>query len=401
MTETKPKNRAHRNISSGPPLHLPEGQSNEIEPRFLLLDPQNLRLLERSDAEIREVSAKLIGQKSVQQKLYETLWKDGLFDVKSLETSIAYNGFLKHERLIVARYDAEQFIVLEGNRRLTAVKHLFEEYGPALKDLSPTVRQSLHTLPCFVLDGPVIGDSEEILKEYRRASEIYIGMRHLMGAKRWEPASRYEFQAKLILEENWKPSEVAERFGRKQSEVIRDLKAQVLYRDFRDFERKRKIQHTLTYNAFAEAARAAAIMKWLGWSNARMEVLNKDSEESFFHYLISRLRAHVHHASEEGEEKSPDESAEEIVRRLRDMLKLKDETIEGALKDRDFDSADLLFEERREGTFAKRIASYTRGLKRATTDELTNNPRENKTKLTELIEQATKTIKLLDALLSH
>jgi len=370
----------------------------EIDPHALLLDPHNLRLLERVEPEIRNIKAKLIGQPSVQNKIFKTMWEDDLFDVPSLETSITHNGFLKHERLILAPYDAGKYLVLEGNRRLTAVKHLFQEYGQNLDALPAYVRQSLQTLPCFVLEGEPIGANDDILREYRRAAEIYIGMRHLMGAKRWEPASRYEFQARLILEEHWKPADVAERFGRKKNEVIRDLKAQRLYRDFRAFEEKRKIQHSLTYNALAEAARAPAIMNWLGWSNEQMEVSNKKREETFFHYLITRLKTRTRAGKEEGEEETPDESAEQIVRQLRDMLKLKDPMIQGAIDDRDFDSADLLFQERREGDFAKKVASYTRSLGRVTTEELNDNPRENKSKLNQLIDQAKTLIKVLDAL---
>jgi hypothetical protein len=214
-----------------------------------------------------------------------------------------------------------------------------------------------------------------------------------------EPASRYEFQARLILEEGWSVTDVAERFGREKAEVLRDLKAQRLYNDFRTFERRNKIEHALTYNSFAESARAPAVMKWLGWSNDRMTITHKDKEETFFHYLISRLRTRSRLNLEEGEEESPDASAEAIVRRLRDMLKLRDETIDGALIDRDFDSADLLFEEKRAGTFAKRVAQYIRGLKRATTDELADNPKENKTQLNRLIVQAKSTLVLVDAIL--
>ena len=81
------------------------------------------------------------------------------------------------------------------------------------------------------------------------------------------------------------------------------------------------------------------------------------------------------------------------------MLKLEDENVESALLDRDFDSADLQFEEKREGTFAKRVASYTRGLKRVTGDELGENPKEIKSKVVDLVDQAKKTLLLLDALL--
>ncbi len=383
----------------GPQLRIPDGESKDIEPEFLLLDPENLRLLERVEGELSNVAVKLIGQKSIQDKLYHVISEDNLFDIKSLAASISYNGFLKHERLIVARYDGDKYLVLEGNRRLTAVRYLFEKHGLSLRGLPDYVRQSLQTLPCFVLIGDAIGASAEALKGYRRAAEIYIGMRYLMGAEKWQPASRYEFQARLILDEGWTPSDVAERFGRKKNEVLRDFKAQRLYRDFRQFEGKNKIEHALTYNAFAEAARAPSVMKWLGWSNEKMNILHKDREASFFHYLVSRLRTRSRVSLPEGEEENFEESAEAIVRRLRDMLKLEDESVESALLDRDFDSADLQFEEKREGTFAKRVASYTRGLKRVTGDELGENPKENKAKILDLIEQAKKTLLLLDALL--
>jgi hypothetical protein len=384
-----------KDLVAGPPLEFPAGDSEEIQPEFLLLDPQNLRLLERFDSEISNVNTKLIGQPSIQRRVFEILWNDPLFDVASLEKSIIYNGFLKHERLIVARYDERQYIVLEGNRRLTAVRHILSQ-NPRGEGLRPDVRQSLISLPCFVLSGDPIGSSEKTLNEYRRAAEIYIGMRHLMGAKRWEPASRYEFQAKL-LDEGWTVDEVAERFGRKRLEVVRDLKAQKLYRDFRTFEAGKEFKHSLTYNSFAEAARAPSIMKWLGWSDNKQAITKKENEQVFFHYLSSKLRTSSR-VSSDGEEGSPDESAEEIVRRLREMLKLGDPLIEDALKDRDFDSAEILFEERKEGTFAKRIASYTRGLKRVTSDELGDNPTENRKRIEELIKQAQKTIKILEAL---
>lgn len=333
----------------------------------------------------------------MQQRLFEILWDDELFDVKSLETSILFNGFLKHERLIVARYDESKFLVLEGNRRLTAVRHLLKEFGNRMDELKPSVRQSLITLPCFVLDGPPIGDSDGYLNDYRRAAEIYIGMRHLMEAKRWEPASRYEFQAKLF-NEGWTTNDVAQRFGRKPMAVVRDLKAQKLYQDFRKYEERLGRRHSLTYNAFAEAARAPAIMKWLGWSDKSMRVSNSEREEIFFSYLTTRIRI-ASSTNAIDEDYTPNQSAEDAVRKLREMLKLQDSVVLEALEDKDFETAELLFEERKEGSFARRIGSYTKGLRRVTTAELGDNPDENKARLDDLIAQAQKTIRLIDALL--
>lgn len=385
--------RSKPNAASGPPLQLPEGDPLDVTPDSLVLDPQNLRLLEVSQ-NLFDTAARLIGQSSIQEKVEGIMRDNPLFDVSSLVRSIEYNGFLKHEQLIVAPLDGEKYIVLEGNRRLTAVRTIIAKHGRQLVGLPTSVRQSLETLPCFVLRGPSIDGNETRLAEYRRASEIYIGMRHLMGAKSWEPASRYEFQWRLI-NEGWTVEQVAERFGRDISEVRRDLKAQTLYRDYRKFEVRRGTSHSITYNAFAEAARAGSIMKWLGWSNSNQRVEHREAEESFFSYLTIKLQRPIGAVHYE-ESESPAESAESVVRKLRDMLKLDDDDIEGALLDKQFDTAELLFEDRKEGVFAKRLQSYIRALKRTTASELSHNAKQNKALLLELQAQASNLLLLLD-----
>lgn len=381
--------------TSGPGLALPDGESVEIAPDDLLLDPGNLRLFEVS-AGIASTQAKLIGQPSIQERIYNTIAETPRFDVSSLVTSILYNGFLKHERLIVARYDHARYLVLEGNRRLTSVRYIQRKAREQPNDLPPTAPRALQTittLPCFVLEGLVIDGKEDILEQYRRVSEIYIGMRHLMGAKSWEPASRYEFQARLIAE-GWTPEQIAERFGRDKGQILRELKGQRLYADFVDYEKKNKRPHTLTYNAFSEAGRAPAIMKWLGWSTREMRVTNKANERTFFTYLISRLR-NAQSTAEEGDENNAEESAEAIIRRLREMLRLEDDDIRGALEDGEFEIAENLYETRKEGELAKRLGTYIRALKRVTIDEAQRNAKENRRLLRELIAQAENIEKML------
>ncbi|MDO3517750.1 hypothetical protein [Ralstonia pseudosolanacearum] len=377
-------------------MNLPEGDSLELQPSQLLLDPQNLRLLERLGETFKDLSVRLFGQPSIQNKLYDIINGEPRFDIGSLAASIANNGFLKHERLIVAKYDGERYLVLEGNRRLTAVRKLVEDSN-TFRSLRPVVKESLQTLPCFVLRGTVIGGSSEQLGAYRRAAEIYIGMRHLMGAKSWEPASRYEFQSRLIFEEGWTVSDVAERFGRRNSEVLRDLKAHVLYHDFVRYEREKAVEHSLTYNAFAEAARASVISDWLGWSASEMRYLNTAHEEAFFHYLISRLKVGSPTDVNSDDDLIPEVSAEAAVRRLRDMLRLDDAIINESLLDRDFKSAEILYEERKEGELSKKISSFTRTLKRTTTEDLIQTA-DVEERLKELQAQVETMLKFIKAL---
>jgi hypothetical protein len=344
-----------------------------------------------------ETPLRLVAQPAIQQRLYELLSGDPSFDVDSLVTSILHNGFLKHERLIVCPFDGDKFLVLEGNRRLTAVRKLLTE-NPTPDALPDYVASTLQTLPCLVLEGPPISGNEKALGEYRRRAEIFVGMRHLMGARSWDPASRYEFQHRLIFNEGWTPAEVAERFGRNKSEVQRDLKAQVLYNDFRDFEQRVGLDHSLTYNAFAEAARAPAIMNWLGWSNKKLGFENREREEAFFQYLISRMKTRAKVSHVPGEEETPSDSAEQVVRRLRDMLKTGDETTSLLLADREFDDADMLFERRKDGSFSKRVSSFARSLGRVGLDEITSNAGESTAALLELKNAAEKLLKVVQKL---
>lgn len=378
---------------------MPEGRQDELSPHTLLLDPQNLRLLERLGSTYQNLDVKLFGQAAVQKTIFETIASDTRFDIEALAVSIELSGFLKHERLIVVPYDGDKFLVLEGNRRLTAVRFLFEKYGPRLEGLSNAVRASLATLPCLVLEGPPIAGKASQLEIYRRSAEVYIGMRHLMGAKSWEPASRYEFQARLIMDEGWTVNEVAKRFARKKNEVVRDFQAHLLYQDFVKFEDRIGISHSLTYNSFAEAARAPAILKWLGWNSSEQNFQNENNVKTFFKYLVSRL-SKINVAIEPGlydPTELPEVSSEQAVRKLNSVLKLGDPEIEATINEGDFNTAEILFEERKEGELPKKISNFTRLLRRSSGEDLISSP-EIPVLLEDLQKAIEKTLKVIAAL---
>jgi hypothetical protein len=142
-----------------PQLDLPLGDNEQIAPGRLLLDTGNLRLLERG-RQLLNTPAIEIGQPGVQKRVEQALRETKSFDVHGLAISIANNSFLKHERLIVVKYDGDKYLVIEGNRRLAAVRYLIEKVG--YQQLSDDTQKSLETLPCYVLSGvPVVDRSLE------------------------------------------------------------------------------------------------------------------------------------------------------------------------------------------------------------------------------------------------
>jgi hypothetical protein len=393
------------NLQDGPQLVMPDGDPLDIDPERLILDPQNLRLISDDFEALASVNVAIFGQHAIQEKLTRLIADTLSYDIEGLINSITSNGFLKHERLIVAKYDGEKFLVLEGNRRLTAVREIIEKNTARKTQLKSMVFESISALPCLLLKGSVIIDSKETssqatkkLNAYRKAAEIYIGMRHLMGAKDWNPVARYEFLSRLVFEEGWSIDDVATRFGRKKSIVIRDLKAHKLYKHFIDFKKHSGREHQTIYNAFSEAARSPVICSWLGWSDAKIDYQEKKRLRVFFNYLVS-TKEPVDTTEYSGEEVLVNEiSAESAVRGLRDMLALRDELIESALEDQDFQNARSLYAERKDGELAKKIKQMVIALRRITVEEVARNKTRAMSAIQELDEEVSKTLEFIKSI---
>ena len=101
------------------------------------------------------------------------LWE--AMDVRELVMSIEASGFFPHEPLIVA-HEGGKNVVIEGNRRLAAVKLLLhpdlaEEVGAEIPVLSEERKEVLNRLP--------------IIRETREGAWRYLGFKHVNGPAKW------------------------------------------------------------------------------------------------------------------------------------------------------------------------------------------------------------------------
>ena len=141
----------------------------------LLLDAENPRLPER-----------IRGQS--QSEILRYLREQGVLE--ELARSYLDNGFFQHEPLILVRDGVdEKYTVVEGNRRLAALKILHrspEADDIGFVDIDPSAAQleDLAKIPCFL-----IADRDQI--------HAYIGFRHIGGLKTWPP----EAKARYLLAE--------------------------------------------------------------------------------------------------------------------------------------------------------------------------------------------------------
>ena len=120
---------------------------------------------------------------STEAEVIRILWD--AMDVNELVLSIAASGFFRHEPLIVAQEKGKN-IVIEGNRRLAAVKVLLE----------PTIAKDLRAdVP------PVTKDAREALRELptisgtREDTWRYLGFKHVNGPAKWSSYAKSQYIA--------------------------------------------------------------------------------------------------------------------------------------------------------------------------------------------------------------
>lgn len=150
---------------------LRSGTHKRVSFATLRLDEENPRLPERSE-------------RYTQSELMLIFYRDYALD--ELTESYAANGFFQSESLIVL----QDGTVIEGNRRLAALKYLFHDKDAteaglpicdSVEQISEEAQDHLkNDIPVLVVE-----DRDELV--------AYLGFRHINGTKEWPSASKARF----------------------------------------------------------------------------------------------------------------------------------------------------------------------------------------------------------------
>lgn len=170
----------------------------------LLLDPKNPHLGRRNTEENLS-----------QDKILEIM-KDWTLD--ELAVSFIESSYWPQEAVIVVSeklYGKEADVVVEGNRRLAALKLLHKAWkGEAISGKWDELAKSASKAQRAELDEIAI-----IRKPNRAAVKSYLGFRHVTGIAEWNPAEKAEFIASLIDVDKLTYDQVRKRIGSKTPTV--------------------------------------------------------------------------------------------------------------------------------------------------------------------------------------
>lgn len=185
----------------------------------LYLDPTNPRLG-------RNVATPYLSQDKVIDAI-----KDWTLD--ELAVSFLESGFWPQEALIVVKeelYGKVQHVVVEGNRRLAALKLLQQAIKGEIESKKWTEIIDGKKLAANFFDSiPFIEVSD------RKAVSAYLGFRHVTGIKEWNPAEKAQYISKLI-DEGLSYDEVRRKIGSKTPTVRQNYIAYKLLRQMEQQE---------------------------------------------------------------------------------------------------------------------------------------------------------------------
>lgn len=271
----------------------------------LYLDPNNYRFIDHDKHELVEEYNVLDAR--VQKTA--TLFIEGKNqeNIKDLLISFKTNGFMDVDVIQVQDLGENKFKILEGNRRIAALKSLQEDFenGISIGDLDPSIFRSV---PFTIHENK---DSEKHL--------ILMGLKHISGNKKW---STYN-QATLIYD-YLKPYKDKDRdiYSKKENQLCNSLgitkhKLRSMLRvthlileykrsDFSDQFESRK------YGLFEEIIKKPSIKDWLEWDDDLYYPNNRKNLARIFSWL-SRTEERIDESIELGDFDEPYEELEPII----------------------------------------------------------------------------------------
>ncbi|MFP9099021.1 ParB N-terminal domain-containing protein [Flavobacterium sp. RHBU_24] len=239
----------------------------------ILLDPNNPRFAELGDS-IDLIPETRFAESKIQKDAFDKM-KSDKFEVSELRDTIKTIGFLPMDKIVVREWrnnpdpSQKKYVVVEGNRRVSALKWLIDLHNSAKETFNEDQLENFKELEVLLLDQDKAPDS---------AIWILPGLRHVSGIKEWGPYQKA--RAVFILRESGaSPQEAAQSLG------LSTRGANSLWRSFLALEQMKndeefgEYSEPKMYSYFEEIFKKPEVRLWLEWD---------DNDRKFKNY--ARLR---------------------------------------------------------------------------------------------------------------
>ncbi|MCP4105184.1 MAG: ParB N-terminal domain-containing protein, partial [Desulfobacteraceae bacterium] len=196
-------------------------ENKQASLKNLYLDPNNYRLIHEPD--YIAVSEKSVKEKSVQHRTFRLLAKDKNHNIQELLDSFKANGYLPVDQIQVRPLDDGGYVVVEGNRRVAALKHLQSEHDQKDIDLG-------RLNPMIFSKVPVVPYTDSDETHYL----TLMALKHISGNKKWGEWNQAELLQKMHSTCGLSEEEICRRVAISKVELRRALRALSFLRQYLD-----------------------------------------------------------------------------------------------------------------------------------------------------------------------
>jgi hypothetical protein len=184
------------------------------------------------------------------------------WSLEELATSFLESGFWPHEAVLCATEEidgSDQLVVIEGNRRIAALKRLKKTY-----DGEERSRKWLELIEGTDEPKTLFEEVPYIHLAARNDVDAFLGFRHVTGIKEWAPPEKAQFIAKLIDEGELSYRDVMRKIGSKTPVVERNYIAYCILTQMETVEDLSVEEVEKRFSVLFLSLRSKNVQKFLG-----------------------------------------------------------------------------------------------------------------------------------------
>jgi AAA15 family ATPase/GTPase len=248
-----------------------EANTKRVSLKNLYLDPNNYRLIH--EPEQVEVADEQVKDKVVAQRTFRLLTGEKNQHIRDLIESFKSNGYLPVDQIQVRELPTGGYIVVEGNRRVAALKFLAQEHEQKGADLGR-------------LDTAIFTRVPVVL--YSDADEMHhltlMALKHISGNRKWGEWNQAKLLEKMHSTFLLSEDDICRRIGISKVELRRSLRALSLVEQYQSSDYGDQFNES-KFSIFREAVKNLALKEWIGWDDETFKAKNQQNYELFFSWL--------------------------------------------------------------------------------------------------------------------
>ena len=236
----------------------------------LYLDPNNYRFINHDD--YRFINEEDVKDPRIQARTLSLISGSKNENLSDLIDSFKKNGYLPVDQIQVKKISSNEYLVIEGNRRVATLK-LFQKMYEENKEIGNLDPSLFRKVPI------VFYETEE-----DRHHQVVMGLKHISGNKKWPALNQAQYLEDLISKFGMEERDVSESLGISMMRLRRSRKTLSLIEEYKNSDYGDQFQ-TDMYSIFEEIVKTPSIKEWIDWSETGYKAENIINRDRLFSWI--------------------------------------------------------------------------------------------------------------------